>query len=109
CGDSVGHEQKAQFRRFVVKEHAGQDHAPEPADQRHDEERLLAYSPLAICRPSLVDAHREEADYARQKEPDSKYLQREVAGDALDMIEEVVKLIKHKRFPYPGFILPVGL
>ena len=62
--------QEAQLRRFVVKELARQDHAPEPADQRHGEERLLAYSPLAVCCPSLVDAHREEADNARQKEPD---------------------------------------
>ncbi len=42
----------------MVKELGGKDHTPEPADQRHGEECLLTYSPLAIYRPGLVDPHR---------------------------------------------------
>ena len=78
---------------------------PRIRPQGHGEERLLAYSPLAIYCPGLVDPHREEADNAGQKEPDSECLQWKAAGDALEEVEE---LIKHKRLSYPGFILPVG-
>src|SRR5947208_14063092 len=68
---------------------------------------LILHSPYVALDLSMPIAKKPTKPVRRSQTPSIS------SGRLLEMhsnmIEEAVKLIKHKRFPYPGFILPVGL
>src|SRR3989442_1068708 len=68
---------------------------------------LILHSPYVALALSIPIAKKPIKPVRRSQIPSTS------SGRLLEMhsnmIEEVEGLIKHKRFPYPGFILPVGL